>query len=65
MNGPCRKRRYRDELAAKMALASKSRRDGSRPKEETRAYPCRQCHGAWHLTSQPAKTSDPRGSMHE
>ena len=44
------KRAYRDEIAAKLALASAQHKDGSRrPATETRAYRC-PC-GRWHLTS--------------
>lgn len=47
----CRKRRFRDEVAAKLALATIGRRDNAaRPKTERRAYPCPSCRG-WHLTS--------------
>lgn len=45
-----RKRRYRDEIAAKLALATIQREDKAhRPDQEVRAYYCRECHG-WHLT---------------
>jgi hypothetical protein len=50
---PCKtgKIRYRDELAAKIALANTKRTRGSRSlKEEKRAYRCPHCTG-WHLTS--------------
>lgn len=48
---PTGKIRYRDRVAALMALASTHRKDGSsRPKLERRAYRCPDCHG-WHLTS--------------
>ncbi len=49
----CRdKIRYRDEIAAKLALATARRKDSSRrDKVETRIYACPICHG-WHLTSQ-------------
>ena len=47
----CAKFRYRDEIAAKVALARAQRKDGSkRPKTEKRAYKCPKCRG-WHLTS--------------
>lgn len=47
----CSKRRYRDRIAALMALASIRRKDGSRRrKTEQRAYRCLNCNG-WHLTS--------------
>lgn len=48
---PTGKIRYRDALAAKLALASTSRVDSSRrPKTERRYYRCGRCNG-WHLTS--------------
>lgn len=44
--------RYRDRIAALVALSAAQRTDGSgRPKTERRAYQCTGC-GAWHLTSQ-------------
>jgi len=48
----CRdKIRYRDRIAALMALASTRRSDSSRrAKTESRAYRCNHCNG-WHLTS--------------
>lgn len=47
----CRKFRYPDEVAARLALAKIARQDKAyRAKTETRAYHC-PC-GAWHLTSQ-------------
>lgn len=49
----CHKVRYRDEIAAKLALASAKWTDGSRrPKVESRTYRCPRCKG-WHLTSEP------------
>lgn len=49
----CGKTRYRDRIAALLALSKIARRDDTRrPKTEQRAYPCPRCHG-WHLTSQP------------
>jgi hypothetical protein len=51
----CFKIRYRDEIAAKLALASIRHQDGSgRSKTEQRAYRCPQCRG-WHLTAKPFK----------
>lgn len=48
----CRKVRYRDRIAALLAMSNTQRVDGShRPKIETRAYRCPHCFG-WHLTSQ-------------
>lgn len=47
----CRKIRYKDEIAARVALARTTRADGSRrEKREQRAYRCTTCRG-WHLTS--------------
>jgi hypothetical protein len=52
MGKPCAKKRaFRDELGAKIALASAKRRD----KGERRYYPCNICH-KWHLTSQELRT---------
>jgi hypothetical protein len=46
----CVKRRYRDEIAAKMALAKIGRTDSpDRAKIPRRAYFCASC-GGWHLT---------------
>lgn len=48
----CRKNKYRDEIAAKLALANIARQDKTyRPKTECRVYFCPICH-KWHLTSQ-------------
>lgn len=48
----CTKRRFRDEIAAKMALANIARIDDSkRASDEKRHYFHRDCQ-AWHLTSQ-------------
>jgi hypothetical protein len=47
----CSKIRYRDHIAAKLALAKLKHTDGSgRAKLEARAYRCPFCRG-WHLTS--------------
>lgn len=47
----CKKVRYRDEIAAQLALATVARQDKTaRPKTERRAYRCPYCK-AWHLTS--------------
>lgn len=47
----CFKFRYRDEIAAKLALAMiRNQGKASRPKTERRAYFCPECRG-WHLTS--------------
>lgn len=53
----CRKRRYRDRVAAQLTLAQIAAAGAaSRPKTEARAYRCPTCKG-WHLTSkaQPAR----------
>lgn len=51
----CRKRRYRDRVAALFALSQTRRRQRTtHAKEERRAYRCPACGGAWHLTSRPA-----------
>lgn len=55
MTRACGKRRYRDELAAKLALATVQRQDKTkRPKTEARVYRCDQCK-AWHLTSKETR----------
>lgn len=47
----CSKVRYRDRIAALLALASaQSKASSGRPKHERRAYYCPKCKG-WHLTS--------------
>lgn len=47
----CRKLRYRDRIAAQLALAQVIRQDKPhRQKTEARAYRCPSCRG-WHLTS--------------
>lgn len=46
----CQKVRYRDHLAAKIALASTFRPDKPARRNEVRAYRCPVCKG-WHLTS--------------
>jgi len=49
----CRKKRFRDEIAAKLALATVQHRDNpKRPRCEQRAYYCKPCR-RWHLTSMP------------
>ncbi len=45
------KRRYRDEIAAKLAMASAARAG----RDEKRAYKCGICRG-WHVTSKEAKS---------
>lgn len=49
---PCTKRRYRDRIAALLALASTQSTTGAtrRAKDERRIYRCPDCKG-WHLTS--------------
>lgn len=48
----CRKVRYRDRIAAHLALANVQHADkATRPNVEARAYRCPTCRG-WHLTSQ-------------
>ena len=47
----CAKRRYRDEIAAKLALARITAHGEAREKTPQRAYRCPACRG-WHLTSQ-------------
>lgn len=47
----CQKVRYRDRIAALLAMASWQHKDGSRrTNTEARAYRCPDC-GGWHLTS--------------
>jgi hypothetical protein len=46
----CSKVRYRDAIAAKLALLSTQRNQQRRSKDERRAYRCPDCRG-WHLTS--------------
>jgi hypothetical protein len=48
----CNKRRYRDEIAAKLALEHISYKDHRREKNESRCYRCNMCKG-YHLTSVP------------
>jgi hypothetical protein len=51
--------RYRDEIGAKIALASiGTGRHERRPKSEQRAYRCPWCRG-WHLTAQPQRKATP------
>lgn len=48
----CAKRRYRDRIAADLALAKIVRADRTdRPKTERRAYHCPRCN-RYHLTSE-------------
>lgn len=46
----CVKRRFRDELGAKLALQEQSLNGHEKPKECVRYYPCKKCRG-FHLTS--------------
>jgi hypothetical protein len=48
----CKKRKYKDTVAAKLAMASTALKDHRRIKNETRIYRCHRCK-AYHLTSQP------------
>lgn len=52
----CRKRRYRKEFDAMMALAA-VHADPKTPKIPVRWYRCGFCHG-YHLTSQPIAIND-------
>ena len=53
MSGGCQKIRYRDRLAALLALArTQNTADAAGTRHERRAYQCPACRG-WHLTSQP------------
>ena len=52
----CKKRRYRDSIAAKLALTQVSAKDHRRIKTEKRIYYCRLCSG-YHLTSVPLRES--------
>lgn len=53
----CKKRKYRDPIAAKLALASTSNKAHRRNKNEIRYYKCYFCN-AYHLTSQPYKPKE-------
>lgn len=57
MSYKCTKRKYRDDIAAKLALANMQRKDGSnRDRIEVRAYEHKRSQGGcgyWHTTSQP------------
>lgn len=44
-----RKKRYHDEIAAKIALAKARRMSGSSTRDERKIYRCPWCRG-WHLT---------------
>ena len=49
----CKKTKYRDRIAAAVALADTNRARSGR-RNETRVYYCQSCKG-WHLTSQSKK----------
>lgn len=57
---PSGKHRYRDEVAARLALAEVLRKDRRWGRERS-AYRCPQCRG-FHLTSQPPKPNKPEGT---
>lgn len=60
---PSKKRRYKDELAAKIALAStRAVTRASTERGEKRIYPCPRC-GGWHITSNNRGTYRPRGDQ--
>ena len=48
----CGKTKYKDGIAAKLALAKIALKDNLRGKAPIRAYACNLCNG-WHLTSKP------------
>ncbi|AOZ63843.1 hypothetical protein SEA_WEASELS2_265 [Rhodococcus phage Weasels2] len=52
----CTKKRYRDELNAKIALMNTSLRDKEKRKE-CRYYKCPKCRG-FHLTSQQKRNNN-------
>lgn len=60
MKRKCVKRRFKDEIAAKLALANIQKTDGSnREAKEVRVYEHRRSNGGcgfWHTTSQPYMT---------
>lgn len=61
----CTKRKYRDEIAAKMALANMQRKDGSRREAlEKRVYLHKKSQpggcGFWHTTSKPYAPKTPK-----
>lgn len=58
------KRRYRDHLAAKLALAHIQTNDARRPKAPVRAYACPGCAG-WHLTSWPTGNQPDQEHTHD
>lgn len=56
MTTRCKKRRYRDLIAAKLALEQIASKSHRREKNEQRVYRCYLCRG-YHLTSVPLKES--------
>jgi hypothetical protein len=50
----CGKARYRDKVAAQLALLRLGRVEQRREKDAVRVYPCPKCKG-WHLTSKGAR----------
>jgi hypothetical protein len=50
MKPTCRKRRFRDKVAADLAITKRQRNDQRRERTEVRSYLCPSCH-KWHLTS--------------
>lgn len=56
----CEKRCYKDDIAAKLALAKIENKDNpKRLKNEARIYWCKECR-AYHLTSKKLKKSPKR-----
>lgn len=53
----CRKKRFRDRIAALMALEKIQAWGSDRGTKPIRAYHCPHC-GGWHLTSQEFKTKE-------
>jgi formate dehydrogenase maturation protein FdhE len=61
--GRCRKRKFRDEIAARLALASTRRqRHTHGEKEEASVYHCPIC-GSWHMTSQVRRGVKPEEQL--
>jgi hypothetical protein len=54
----CSKKRYRDEIGARFALAMLRHR-GHHGHTEASVYRCQACKG-WHLTSKPGRNGDLR-----
>lgn len=55
----CGKVRYRDRIAAELALAKIQHQGHRQGKEEKRAYRCAGCRG-WHLASNPSRSLVPQ-----